>query len=135
MRKSEEFETPLRPRTGKRGRGRPPNSTNRMSMAARQAAAATGLLPHEILLSIARGEPQLLRVPDPATGDVSERLVGVTLEDIKDCAKAAAPYYAPKLSTVETIQGVTDDDLDSIIALAATQAGVSVSASGEGKAG
>lgn len=135
-------DTPVRParregsgRGGYReGSGRKPGSTNVMSKAARQAARETGLLPHEILLSIARGEPQVLRVPDPATGGTAERLVGVTLEDIKDAAKAAAPYYAPKLSTVETIQGVSDDDLSTIIARAAAEAGISLGPGGGGEA-
>lgn len=121
------------------GAGRKPGSTNVMSKAAREAARESGLLPHEILLSIARGEPQVLKVPTgsrKADGsyEYEEQLVGVDLESIKDAAKAAAPYYAPKLSTVETIQGVSEDDLDAIIARAAAEAGVGLGTGGEGPA-
>lgn len=124
----------------RRGKGRPPNSTNRMSMAAREAAARTGLLPHEILLSIARGEPQRLQVPTgkklkDGSPDLEERWVGVTLEDVRDAAKAAAPFYAPKMSTVELISGVSEDDLDQLIASAASEAGVSLATGGEGEEG
>lgn len=114
--------------------GRKPNSTNRMSMAAREAAARTGLLPHEILLSIARGEPQTLKVPNDK-GEVKERLVGVSLEDVKDAAKAAAPYFAPKMSAVELISGVADDDLDELIKSAAAEAGFGLTTGGEGEEG
>lgn len=119
------------------GAGRKPGSHNVMSKAAREAAAATGLLPHEILLSIARGEPQTLKMPVQVGGKtvIQETLVGVDLESIKDAAKAAAPYYAPKISTVEVISGVSDDDLDAIIARAAAEAGVSLGHGGEGEEG
>jgi hypothetical protein len=55
------------------------------------------------------------------------------LETIKDAAKAAAPYFAPKISTVEVIQGVSEHELDRIIALAASEAGVSLGIGGEGQ--
>lgn len=142
-----ESDTPVRPQRKKEqggrggyreGAGRKPGSTNRMSAAARTAARESGLLPHEILLSIARGEPQVLKVPAGRNEDGSyefeEKLVGVDLESIKDAAKAAAPYYAPKLSTVETLQGVTDDDLNEFIARAAAEAGLSVGDGGGGTA-
>lgn len=119
--------------TPRRGRGRPPGSHNVMTRAAREKAQREGLLPHEILLSIARGEPQVLQIPD-GNGKTETRMVGVTLEDVKDAAKAAAPYYAPKLSTVETIQGVSDDDLYAIIAHAAAEAGISLGTGGGGEA-
>lgn len=125
---------------GKRANaGRKPGSSNRMSKAAREAARESGLLPHEILLSIARGHPQVLRVPtgkqnEDGSPEIEEKLVGVDLESIKDAAKAAAPYYAPKLSTVETIQGVSDDDLNEFIKSAAAEAGLSVSDGGGSEA-
>lgn len=105
-------------------------------MAARESALRTGLLPHEILLSIARGEPQVLKVPGARRPDGSyeteEKLVGVSLEDVRDAAKAAAPYFAPKMSAVEVITGVGDDDLDELIKSAAAEAGVSIALGGEG---
>jgi hypothetical protein len=109
-----------------------------MTMAAREAAARSGLLPHEILLSIARGEPQVLKVPTgkklpDGSHHCEEKLVGVSLEDVRDAAKAAAPYYAPKMSTVELISGVSDDDLDQLIASAAREAGLSLADVREGE--
>lgn len=75
-------------RGGKRpGAGRKPSSVNRMSQKAREKAAETGQLPHEFLLAVSRGE---------LIGDYQP-----TFEDRLDAAKAAAPYYAPKLSSVE----------------------------------
>lgn len=120
----------------KRGRGRPPGAHNRLAKEARARAEQTGLLPHEILLSIARGEPQIIKTPvrkPNGSYELVEEMVPVDLETLKSAAQAAAPYYAPKISTVEVISGVSDDDLDAIIARAATEAGVSLGAGGEGE--
>ena len=114
--------------------GRPESSMNKMSRAAREEAARSGRLPHEILLDIARGNPQKLKVVMP-DGRIEEQMVGITLEQLQDAAKAAAPYYAPKISTVELITGVSDDDLDEFIARAAAEAGVGLSVVGEGPEG
>lgn len=76
-------------RGGKRpGAGRKPTSVNRMSKAAREKAAETGILPHEFLLAVSQGHDI-----DGHRPSFVERL---------DAAKAAAPYYAPKLSSVES---------------------------------
>lgn len=61
-----------------------PNSRTQERVA---KAEASGLMPHEFLLSVARGESIGTYVPTFA-----ERI---------DAAKAAANYYAPKLSNVE----------------------------------
>jgi hypothetical protein len=75
-------------RGGKRdGAGRPVSSTNRMSREAREKAAESGQLPHEFLLSVSRGEMIGGHIP--------------TFKERMDAANAAAPYYAPKLSSVE----------------------------------
>ena len=61
-----------------------------MSRAAKEGierAKATGELPHEFLLRVSRGEPIDGKKPKP-----SERI---------DAAKAAAPYFAPKLTYTE----------------------------------
>ena len=113
------------------GAGRKPGSTNRISNEAREQAKLTGALPHEILLSMARGEPQLIREIDPETGRVTEHYESVSLEKKLDSAKAAAPYYAPKISTVEVISGVGDHDLDQLIAQLAAEAGAHLGTSGE----
>ena len=116
--------------------GRPLGSMNRLAREAREKAAETGKLPHEILLDIARGEPQTRKLIHPITGKVLiENMEPCSMEMRLDAAKAAAPYYAPKISTVEVIQGVGDEDLNSIIARAAAEAGVSLGFDGEGEEG
>lgn len=115
--------------------GRKPNSMNKMSQEAREQAKLTGLLPHEILLSMARGEPQVVIDVDVDSGRVTKRYEAVSLEKRLDSAKAAAPYYAPKISTVEVISGVGDHDLDQLIAQLASEAGVGIGTGGEGQTG
>ncbi|MCG8104382.1 MAG: hypothetical protein N0C91_18600, partial [Candidatus Thiodiazotropha endolucinida] len=67
----------------KRRPGRPKGSKNKFSVAAaRKAAAEQGQLPHEYLFSLA------------LSGDLSPGQQITAL-------KAAAPYYAPKLSSIE----------------------------------
>lgn len=92
----------------------------------------TGLLPHEILLSMARGDVQVEQYVDKESGEVLTRLVAVDLEARRDAAKAAAPYYAPKMATVELVKTVSDDELDAIIAELAAEAGFGNSAEGTG---
>ncbi len=113
-----------------RKRGRPEGSNTRLAREAIEKAKQSGLLPHEILLSMARGEPQTEYHVLPS-GDVAERKVGLDIEQRKDAAKSAAPYFAPKISTVEVISGVPDSELDLIIAQLASQAGVSLGVGGE----
>lgn len=75
-------------RGGKRdGAGRKPGGVNKMSKKAREEAAKTGELPHEYLLRISRGEEI-----DGYKPTFTERM---------DAAKAAAPYFAPRLSTTD----------------------------------
>lgn len=116
------------------GPGRPKGSLNKRTKQRIEAAEATGLLPHEILLSIARGEPQMEVHVNPIT---NERVVQYTapadLPQRLQAATSAAPYYAPKLQTVEVIQGLNDDSLDSLIAQLASEAGISLAADGEGE--
>ncbi len=116
------------------GAGRPKGSMSKIAEETRERAQATGLLPHEILLSMARGEPQTVYTPGE-DGKVTEQLVALSIDERRDAAKAAAPYYAPKISTVEVITGVGDDELDAIIKGAAAAAGVSIGFGGEGPEG
>jgi len=124
---------------GKReGAGRPVGAVSKMAKEARLRAQETGELPHEILLSIARGNPQPVKKAsyDVDSGEITVEITGYqipSLEERKDAAKAGAPYFAPKISTVEVITGVSDDELDHIIALAATEAGISLGPVGEGQ--
>jgi hypothetical protein len=94
------------------GAGRKPGSVNKASMRAREEAAKTGELPHEFLLRISRGEEINSHTPSFA-----ERM---------DAAKAAAPYFAARLSTTvidATVNGerkrsadeMTDEELMSIV--------------------
>ena len=116
-----------------RGRGRPLGSASKMAKEAVEKAKATGDLPHEFLLRIARGEAIYRDVVNPDTQKIERVEETYDFEDRKDAAKAAAPYYAPKISTVEVIRGVPDDELDSIIAKLTAEAGVSLSIGGEGE--
>lgn len=111
--------------------GRPVGSMSKIAMEAREKAKATGQLPHEFLLSIARGEAIFRDVVDPATGEITKQLEVYDFDARRDAAKAAAPYYAPKISTVEVISGVPDEQLDLIIAQLTAEAGVNTGASGE----
>ena len=115
--------------------GRPPGSISRMSMADRVKAAETGKLPHEILLDIARGEVMFTKRLNDVTGETIAEAQYITMEQRQQAAVQAAPYYAPKISTVEVIQGVSDENLDEIIARAAAEAGVSLGPDGEGEEG
>lgn len=69
-----------------------PGSTRWTATMVRQWAYETGELPHMILLRLARGE--------------TVNGVKPTKEEQIDCAKAAAPYFAPKLQSVQ----LTDRD-------------------------
>lgn len=117
--------------------GRPPGSTSKINKSIREAAAATGDLPHEILLKMARGLPVRVmvdsgRVDEDGAPIFVEKWQALDPEGVRDAAKAAAPYFAPKLSTVETITGLTDEQLDEIIRSAAAEAALSVGDAGEG---
>ena len=82
------------------GAGRKPGTRNKKTEALLNAAKATGLLPHELLLKIARdeiGDNVLLAYnmfgePQYGRPDLRVRL---------RAAEAAAPYYAPKLSQID----------------------------------
>lgn len=69
------------------GAGRKKGQISSVSAKARAAAAASGKLPHELLLDMARGLPTP-GVPNP------------TREEIFEARKAVAQFYAPKLAAV-----------------------------------
>ncbi len=111
--------------------GRPKGARNKTNILMESVlrAKADGQLPHEFLLEVARGQP-IRHGKDNEDGthnyytpDFAMRL---------DAAKAAAPYYAPKLSTVEVVKGMDDDVLDQTIAGLAREAGITITVSGEG---
>lgn len=112
---------------------------NKLAREAREQARQTGRLPHEILLDMARGIPARiiqidprtgLEAKDPETGEIMSQLVVPDLDQMKDAAKAAAPYYAPKISTVEVLAGASEHELDRLIAVLAAEAGVDLGLGG-----
>jgi hypothetical protein len=80
---------------------------------------------------IVRGEPIYRIEVHPMTGEKMVIQESYDFDARRDAAKAAAPYYAPKISTVEVINGVSDNELDQIIERAAAEAGVSLGTGGE----
>ena len=70
----------------RKGAGRPKGSANKANKLAIEKAREGGELPHEFLLRIARGES--------IDGEAPSLTMRV------DAAKAAAPYFAPKLAQV-----------------------------------
>jgi len=69
-----------------------------MSRAARDAAVVTGELPHEFLLRVSRGGPIIELVAREGVYEAVQR--PPTFSERVDAAKAAAPFYAPKLANV-----------------------------------
>lgn len=92
------------------GSGRPRGSLSRVTAIAKQAAMETGLLPHEWLLKVSRGEPIIhKRWVVKYDGKGKEKSRELVEEEIYsdfstrlDAAKAASPYYAPRLA-VQTV--------------------------------
>lgn len=98
-------------------RGRPPGVRNKLARENAERAAMTGLLPHEILLSFARGEVQIQKSKNPVTGEITEHEVFPDVEFRAQCANWCAPYFAPKLAQVQhkgiqkSADQVSDDEL------------------------
>lgn len=123
----------------KRRPGRPEGSMNRLAKESREKAKETGALPHELLLQWGRGEPMTRKVMGPDSkrddpGTWVTEYVEVEPETMRDSAKAAAPYYAPKIATIEVTQGISDADLDEFIARSAAEAGLGDRFGREGQA-
>lgn len=95
--------------------GRPAGSVNKLAKDSIKAAKETGVLPHEWLLGIARGEPveqKFWKIKyDKQTGEEVSRellkeLIYPEFPVRMDAAKAAAPFYAPRLATqTVSVQG------------------------------
>lgn len=71
--------------------GRRKGSINKRSQVEIDAARATGELPHEFLLRVARGEPI----------EHAGSIIQPNFDYRFAAAQAAAPYFAPKLASVE----------------------------------
>lgn len=125
------------PRGGARpGGGRPKGSVQKITTKAREEAAASGLLPHEWLLMVARGEPieqKRWDIKYDKKGNVvsKELVTDIVYPDLpmrQDSAKAAAPYYAPRLAaqTVDMnatmgVHKLSDEEIDAKLSVLAQQ--------------
>lgn len=72
---------------GERRGGRKPGVPNKKNAERIARAEASGMLPHEFLLAVTRGEQ---------IGDHTP-----TFDERLEAAKAAAPYYAPRLAAID----------------------------------
>ena len=95
------------------------SARDRITPALAEQRKAAHELPHEWLFRLARGEgikqKRLQTTFDPATGvELSRKWVEETyyasIDQRIDCAKAAAPYYAPRLATNTLQSPATDID-------------------------
>ena len=99
------------------GSGRPKGAIAKVTAKAKAAAAETGLLPHEWLLLVSRGEgikhKRIVVKYDTKGNEKSRELVEEEVyADFAtriDAAKAASPYYAPRLA-VQTVSVTTTSD-------------------------
>ena len=99
------------------GSGRPKGSVTRVTAKAREAAMETGMLPHEWLLKVSRGESIKQKrwvIKYDAKGneksrDLIEEDVYADFPTRIDAAKAASPYYAPRLA-VQTVSVTGNSD-------------------------
>lgn len=100
------------------GAGRKKGSLQKVTLEAKLRAAEAGMLPHEWLLAVSRGDPvkqMVKKVEYDAKGRVKkeewvEQEVYADFPMRVDCAKAAAPFYAPKLATqTVNLQGNATD--------------------------
>lgn len=91
-----------------RGQGRKIGSKNLITKRAiKQSTEDGGILPHEWLLKVVRGEPVEQRrwsiKYDEFDNEISRELITEmiypTFDHRVDAAKAAAPFYAPRLAT------------------------------------
>ena len=71
---------------------------DRITVETIEAAKATGLMPHEWLLAVMRGEQMNHFAYDAETAEIIEIVVLPTFADRMEAAKASAPYYATRLS-------------------------------------
>ena len=134
---SDEQKPELKGRGGPgRGGGRKPGSVNKLAKDSIVAAKATGILPHEWLLNIVRGEPieqrrwkiELDENGKEVGRELVTELIYPDLPMRQDSAKVAAPFYAPKLAaqTVDMnatmgVHKLSDEELDAKLMLLAKQ--------------
>jgi hypothetical protein len=100
------------------GAGRPKGTLAKVTSKAREAAMETGLLPHEWLLKVSRGEPikqkrwvvKYNKQGVEVSRDLVEEDVYADFPTRIDAAKAASPFYAPKLA-VQTVSVTANSDI------------------------
>lgn len=113
------------------GAGAKPGVKKAMTDLARAEAKLNGILPHEWLLNVVRGEPiEQMYLQDVIDEhgviigqEVKTMMVYPPLDMRVDAAKAVAPYYAPRLATqVITLRGredmlnsMTDEQIEATI--------------------
>src|SRR3990167_3405056 len=109
------------------GAGRPKGALSKVTAKAKQAAMETGLLPHEWLLMVSRGEGIKHKrwvVKYDAKGneksrDLVEEEVYADFPTRIDAAKAAAPFYAPRLAVqTVSVSGNSDAVAETLKAIA-----------------
>ena len=96
---------------------RPPTKKEKQRWAEANRNVYVDELPHQFLLRVMQGGGII----------VGDNLVIPTLEHRIEAAKAAAPYFAPRLSAIGLLGNVSDADLQAIIDGAASQAGIGLS--------
>lgn len=112
---------------GKSKGGRKKGGKNKITIArdAAIAMADAGMeLPHQFLMRVAIGGRVLVGF-DESTTPHTGIYEYPSLDQRIEAARAAAPYFAPRLSTVELVQAISDDDLRNYItSLKAVDAGL-----------
>lgn len=81
------------------------NAREKVSAEVVERAAATGMLPHEWLLAVMRGEQINHYAYDSETQEIIEVIVLPTFADRMEAAKSAAPYFANKLVPEKRMPG------------------------------
>lgn len=82
----------------------------RISAEVVETARATGMLPHEWLLAVMRGEQINHFAYDSDTQEIIEVIVLPTFADRMEAAKSAAPYFANKLQPEKHAPGTGFSD-------------------------
>lgn len=115
---------PPKPPNGRRPRGETPGTIEgnnkeasklrqqreRISAETVEAARATGMLPHEWLLAVMRGEQINHFAYDSDSQEIIEVIVLPTFADRMEAAKSAAPYFANKLQPEKRAPGTGHND-------------------------
>ena len=86
------------------------NQREKISAETVEAARATGMLPHEWLLAVMRGEQINHFAYDSDTQEIIEVIVLPTFSDRMEAAKSAAPYFANKLQPEKRAPGTGHAD-------------------------